>query len=67
MSSKKIIRLKTPSRAKEAGKSAESTFATHIHCGEEETITKVRNLEYSESLQATLINEINKLYREIQQ
>jgi hypothetical protein len=65
MSPKKIIRLKTPLKSREEEKQADSSFSTHVELRHESTILKVDSLPYSESLQVTLINEINKLYKEI--
>lgn len=64
MSERKIIRLKTPIKTRES-KLSDSTQLTGIEFNQESTILLVKNVACSEELQVTLINEINKLYREI--
>jgi hypothetical protein len=64
MSERKIIRLKTPVKSRES-KLSESTHLSGTEFNQESTILLVKNVACSEELQVTLINEINKLYREI--
>jgi hypothetical protein len=65
MSERKIIRLKTPLKSREETKLNESTHISGVEFNQESTILLVKNVTCSEELQVTLINEINKLYREI--
>jgi hypothetical protein len=65
MSERKIIRLKTPLKSRDDTKLNESTHISGIEFNQESTILLVKNVACSEELQVTLINEINKLYREI--
>lgn len=65
MSSKKIIRLKTPTKLKEYHKTPESTFA-HTRFNVLDSITEIQHQEYTEGIHLALINEVNKLYKEIE-
>lgn len=67
MNSKKVIRLKTPTRARPTSKSPESTFATHLPLPSDESLTRLQGLECSQqSLQASLAHEVNRAYQEIE-
>lgn len=62
MSSKKIIRLKTPTKPKEYPKTPESTFA-HTRFNVLDSLTEIQQQESADSIHLALINEVNKLYR----
>lgn len=65
MSSKKIIRLKTPTKLKECLKTPESTFA-HTRFNVLDSLTEIQQQESADSIHLALINEVNKLYKEVE-
>jgi hypothetical protein len=65
MSGHKIVRLKTPGKTPQEAKGGEETRLESEEFNQESTILLVKSVACSEELQVALINEINKVYREL--